>query len=403
MAAPVGMRTIRVVRTLPADLDRVWRAVHPQGRDAAWHPSTLSAEPVDGQPQQVRQSFSHNDRHGNPIHRRLAIDGPADQAGDERNFAVTIAEDSALDHAFWKDFHERRIVARVGEDTILTVEQTDRYRGLAFYIFRYFALRRELSALDTWLRTGIGLPAGLRFEHPAVQVGLAILSTLLLWPFFGLHRAGLMISAFLTLTIVLHEIGHLAGYRVFGHGSVRMIFVPLLGGIAIGGRPYNSRFEVAVCALMGAGLSAFLVPVIVAMDEASTTGLLPVGFSGPLTVLLLIIGAFNLLNLLPMRRFDGGQVLAQIFPSTAGLTVATFSVALVIIAIGLQVDVPTVALLSALAVFTLLSLMGGKGVKPRFRLEAMTQTQRLLSLGGLYAAIGLHGYAIVYAVESLFA
>lgn len=139
------------------------------------------------------------------------------------------------------------------------------------------------------------------------------------------------------------------------------------------------------------------------MDEASTTGLLPVGFSGPLTVLLLIIGAFNLLNLLPMRRFDGGQVLAQIFPSTAGLTVATFSVALVIIAIGLQVDVPTVALLSALAVFTLLSLMGGKGVKPRFRLEAMTQTQRLLSLGGLYAAIGLHGYAIVYAVESLFA
>ena len=35
---------------------------------------------------------------------------------------------------------------------------------------------------------------------------------------------------------------------MMGHRKVRMIFVPLLGGIAIGGRPYDSRFEVAFVA-----------------------------------------------------------------------------------------------------------------------------------------------------------
>ncbi len=33
---------------------------------------------------------------------------------------------------------------------------------------------------------------------------------------------------------------------------------------------------------------------------------------------LLVGGAFNMLNLLPMSRFDGGQVIRQIFPTAMG-------------------------------------------------------------------------------------
>ncbi|URK87951.1 hypothetical protein LP421_10015 [Rhizobium sp. RCAM05350] len=62
----------------------------------------------------------------------------------------------------------------------------------------------------------------------------------------------------------------------------------------------------------------------------------------------------------------------------------------------------TAALLAGLAVFALLSMMGNGGVKPRHRLDEMTGGQRLLSGLGLYSAVALHGYAIVYATDRLF-
>ena len=37
---------------------------------------------------------------------------------------------------------------------LVTLSRTDRYRGAAFLIFRYFALRRELGKLKIWAETG---------------------------------------------------------------------------------------------------------------------------------------------------------------------------------------------------------------------------------------------------------
>ena len=253
-----------------------------------------------------------------------------------------------------------------------------------------------MKALDRWLTTGKGEVRGV-LEHPLMQAGLAVLSTLLLWPFFGLNPQGLLLSSLLTVAIVLHEFGHMAAYRAFGHQRVRMIFVPLLGGIAVGGRPYNSRFEVAVCALMGAGMSAFLVPPLIALNDAS----------GPaegamLLVFLLIVGAFNLLNLLPMHRFDGGQVLRQVFSTRLGLLAASFLVTLAILWVGWRIGLPVRLLMAGLAVFTVLSLLGAGGVKPRRALDPMTAPQRLLAGFGLYAAVALHAFAIIYACDRLF-
>jgi Zn-dependent protease len=284
---------------------------------------------------------------------------------------------------------------------LLEIEQTDRYRGLAFYLFRYFVLRREMRALESWVDTGRSKPNGY-FEHPLVQGALAVFSTLLLWPFFGLTAGGLMISTFLTMVIVLHELGHMAAYRTFGHTSVRMIFVPLLGGIAIGGRPYNSLFEVATCALMGPGMSAFLVPLFVAAYQAASDGILPAIMAMPILVFLLILGGFNLLNLLPMHRFDGGQVLRQIFRSRTSLLCASFGITFVILCVGWQIGVPSNALLAGLAVFTLLSLIGSGSVKPKEKLDDMNGGERMLVAFGLYAAVLVHGYAVIYASKALF-
>ena len=142
------------------------------------------------------------------------------------------------------------------------------------------------------------------------------LSALILWPLFGLTRRGLGAGRVLTAVVALHELGHMAAFRVMGHRKVRMIFIPLLGGIAIGGRPYDSRFEVAFVALMGAGFSAFLVPIAIASSDLAR----PTGYplaAGVLATLAGFAALFNIANLVPVWKFDGGQVLRQIFPSRA--------------------------------------------------------------------------------------
>lgn len=392
IAAPVGRRTLQVTRAFHAPPGRIAALVSPLGANADWHPSVLSSERLSLD--HVRQTFSYPDRRGDPITRTLCVSEASDTEGIACE--TRVVEDSALDASFWRNYVERRFLRAVPGGTALTVEQTDRYRGVAFLLFRYIQLRREMKALDLWLATGKGEVRGV-LEHPLMQAGLAVLSTLLLWPFFGLNPQGLLLSSLLTVAIVLHEFGHMAAYRAFGHQRVRMIFVPLLGGIAVGGRPYNSHFEVAVCALMGAGMSAFLVPPLIALNDASgpATGAM-------LLVFLLIVGAFNLLNLLPMHRFDGGQVLRQVFSTRFGLLAASFLVTLAILWVGWRIGLPVRLLMAGLAVFTVLSLLGAGGVKPRRALDPMTAPQRLLAGFGLYAAVALHAFAIIYACDRLF-
>lgn len=395
LAAPLGLRTIRLRRHLGAAPGTVWRAVCPLGERADWHHAVLSSRPLGGN--RVEQSFTHFDRTGEPIRRTLLIHGHSEEPPAHFSYEAQIVEDSALDASFWKDYRERRSLRSDGSGTLMTVETTDRYRGAAFLIFRYFMMRREIRALEGWLETGQSLRNGI-FEYPSVQAGLAILSTLILWPFFGLSPQGLVLSAMLTVVIVLHELGHLVAYRAFGHQKVRMLFIPLLGGVAIGGRPYNSLFEVAVCALMGAGMSAFFVPAGISLYDLSGKAGQPA-----LLVFLLILGAFNLLNLLPMNRFDGGQVLRQVFVTRFERMAGSFAVTLAILWVGWRIGLPSMALIAGLSVFTLLSVLasGGK-VKPRHKLDAMTGTQRLAAGMGLYAAILLHGYAIIFAADRLF-
>ncbi|WP_426131088.1 hypothetical protein [Pararhizobium sp. PWRC1-1] len=396
LAVPIGLRTLRVRGSFHASRSKVWNAIFPLGTAAAWYHSVLTSQIIPGAPNRVQQTYTHLDRHGEPIVRLIEVT----ETVPDTEYDARVLDDSALDATFWKDFREHRRLFDDGDLVHLTIEQTDRYRGLAFLILRYFTVRREVKALQQWLETGQSKPARAVFEHPLVQVLLALLSTLLLWPFFGLTRSGLILSALLTLVIVLHELGHMAAYRAFGHKTVRMIFVPLLGGVAIGGRPYNSLFEVATCALMGAGMSAFLIPIAIILHEAAGNAVF--GSGTAVLIFLLILGAFNLLNLLPMNRFDGGQVLRQVFHSNVSRMAGSFLITLIIAGVGWRIGLSTPALLAGLAVFALLSMMGSGSVKPRHRLDEMTDGQRILSGLGLYSAVALHGYAIVYATDRLF-
>jgi Zn-dependent protease len=398
LAAPVGMRTIRLRRVFSATPDRIWNMVYPLGRDASWSPSILSSEAAPGKGRVV-QRFVHSDRKGQPIRRTLELD--TSETAGAHVYDARVVEDSALDPSAWANYHERRVVASAPSGAELVIEQTDRYRGLALLVFRFFMIRRELHQLDSCLRTGTATRSGM-FEHPLTQFLLAVLSTLLLWPFFGLNAWGLMISTMLTVVIALHELGHMGAYRAFGHKTVRMIFIPMLGGIAIGGRPYNSLFEVAVCALMGAGFSALLVPMVVALHVALSGDASTQGMASTATVFLLILSAFNFLNLLPMSRFDGGQVLRQVFPTRDALMGATFLVTAGILWTGYRIGVPLEAMLGGLAVMALMSMTNRSSFKPREALDEMSGSERLHAGFGYYAVLAIHAYGLIYATDHLF-
>jgi Zn-dependent protease len=401
MAAPVGRRTIRLHRTLEISPERLWHAFHPGGEEASWNPFILSSGPGQNRSDGIEIAYSHPDRHGAPIRRVFKVEENVDRARHNYESHARVIDDTALDISFWRNFEEYRAVSPAPGGSTLILAQTDTYRGLAGYLFRYFMIRRELSSLTAWLKSGRPKAGGM-IEHPVTQIFLALLSTLLLWPFFGLSAGGLTISTILTLVIVLHELGHMAAYRAFGHERVRMIFVPLLGGIAIGGRPYNSRFEVATCALMGAGMSAFLVPVVISVHDFSATHVFPSSLRQPALIFLLILGAFNLLNLLPMYRFDGGRVLRQIFPTRSLLVAGSFGITLLMLWVGYRIGLSSAALIAALSVFTLMSLIGFSSVKPRESLAPLHPGERLMAGLGLYSAVAIHSYGLVYACDRLF-
>ena len=223
----------------------------------------------------------------------------------------------------------------------------------------------------------------------------------MLWPLFGLNAGGLALAVVLTTVVALHELGHMAAFRLMGHRKVRMIFIPLLGGIAIGGRPYDSRFEVAFVALMGAGFSAFLVPIAIAASDW------PAGAGWALAAALLAALAgcaalFNIANLVPVWKFDGGQVLRQICPGPVAAGAGVVPAALGFLALGQLAGMPVWLSVCAGAVFAHPQPdHGGGGVKPRHELKPISAIDRFAIAAALLASFAIHGCGVMWAVSKI--
>ncbi len=394
MAAPIGVRTFSITRTVNASRKRIWSALWPLGDDANWSGEIVSAV---GSGEHAWLELSHEGRDGKPIRRHVRFDNVV----DETRFTMQVLDDSSLDYSFWANYRAE-VGLSDGEDgkTQITLCRTDRYRGLAFMIFRYFAARRELTKLDKWVETGEYQKGGI-FEHPATQIGFAVFSAFLLWPLFGLTLQGLVFASALTVVVALHELGHMAAFRLMGHKSARMIFIPLLGGIAIGGRPYDSRFEVAFSALMGAGFSAFFVPLAIFGSNVAASAGMP-NIATTLVVFGVFIGFFNLANLVPVWKFDGGQVLRQICPNPFVLAIASFALLAAFLGVGHLIGIRPELLFGAGAVVAILSLMTtNSGVKPRHELKPIMTTERYALASALVAVFAIHANSIFWATTSL--
>ncbi|WP_246740671.1 SRPBCC family protein [Mesorhizobium sp. NZP2298] len=145
MTAPLGLRTVRMSRLIAMDRQRLWQALWPLGSDAGWSGEILSVQPLEGDGV-ARILLSWEGRDGKPIERRARFDDIVEGS----RFTMRVVEDTALDASFWTDYRETTELVSEGGGTRVTLGQTDRYRGVAFLVFRYFAMRRELSKLQRW-------------------------------------------------------------------------------------------------------------------------------------------------------------------------------------------------------------------------------------------------------------
>ncbi len=389
MVAPIGRRGVRLSALIPATPEHVWSALHPLGVNAKWDGNIVAARELA--PDLVETEISYEGRDGKPIRRTMQLDAVV----ENRSFTSTIVEDTSLDHSFWSSHSETVTIEPVDGGCKVTISETDKYRGFAFLVFRYFKNRRALEALKQWAKTGSYKSVGI-FERPPVQIAMAVISALILWPFFGLTETGLTLSIVLTLVVALHEAGHMLAFRMMGHKSARMIFIPLLGGIALGGRPYDRNFEVGFSALMGAGMSVFPVAMAFALYQPLEN----YGWHNTATVLAIFgsIGAiFNLANLVPVWKFDGGQVIRQIFDSQAAQGLASFTLLGGLMFVGWCGGFSVKAILMAGVIFSLMSVMTtGNGFKPRHELTPMNNNERMLLLAGLVASYVAHGVCALW-------
>lgn len=392
LAAPAGVRTTVNRMFIPASPEKVWSAMYPLGANALWDGSYKKITPLAQD--RVELDLDWEGRDGKPIRRTLELSNVVENAG----YFARVVDDTSLDHSFWANHSEHVALKPHHGGTEVTVRETDSYKGYAFYFFRYFKNRRSLVQLKHWAKTGEFKSAAL-FEKLPVQIGMGVLSALALWPFFGLTPTGLTLSVLLTFIVALHEFGHLFAFRIMGHKKVRMIFIPVLGGIAVGGRPYDKHFEVAFSALMGPAFSAF--PVGAAL--AAYAPLVNAGHQHAATMVggfATIAALFNLANLVPMWKFDGGQVIRQLYSTRLGQGVAAFVLLGGLLAVCAISGFSTQALLITGTVFAILSLVtNNSGVKPKAALHPMSDREKLLILAGLMATFTIHATGVIWGIS----
>jgi len=399
MAAPLGRHTVSHCVRINAPPDRAWQALYPFGAHIDWNGALSAVEPLDATPQiSGRMITTYGGRDGVPVEREFVLD----DVHAPHRFGLRYTADTALDQSHWHDHRmDVHIVDEGPAQCMVTISETDRYNGAAFMVFRFFALRRTAGKLRIWAETGRFEKGGL-FEKPATQMAMAGLSALLLWPLFGLDAFGFLLAVTLTLVVALHELGHMAAFRLLGHRGVRMIFIPVLGGVALGGRPYDTKFEVGFAALMGAGFSAFLVAALMAGYVLAGMAL-TAPQAQALIVFALICALFNLGNLMPVWKFDGGQVIRQLFATRLGQGVSAGAILMCLTWLGLTLGLPMRVMLAAGIVVLVLSLLtAGGGVRPKRPLTPMTGAERAGLAAGLVAVCVTHGAVLIWSVDLLF-
>ncbi|MHC4084656.1 MAG: site-2 protease family protein, partial [Planctomycetota bacterium] len=134
---------------------------------------------------------------------------------------------------------------------------------------------------------------------------IAILAiTLFIFFQLGFFRWGLRAVLLILLVLVVHEMGHFLGMKIFGYKNVKMFFIPLLGAAVSGHSQNIAAWKKATVFLLGP-LPGICISVVMFITYLITAQELCLQMGN----MFLII---NIINLLPIYPLDGGQFMHQV-------------------------------------------------------------------------------------------
>jgi Zn-dependent protease len=211
-------------------------------------------------------------------------------------------------------------------------------------------------------------------------LALAVLSIGAAVAYYGVSGGIAIIVA-----VMWHEWGHVIAYRVAGHSDARFRLIPLFGGVAISDQSPKDHAAECFVTLMGPGFSVSLV-VILALAESwlRSTGS-PLAYEAHQAMVL--AGAINAFNMLPLWPLDGGRALRSITvtvaPRLAGILTTVMSATLAAIAVMKQMWL--------LLMFALMGYGYARQAQATERgLAPMTGGQAVLASVGYLAIFGAH-------------
>lgn len=115
----------------------------------------------------------------------------------------------------------------------------------------------------------------------------------------GVAKAAELIAG----AVVLHELGHLAAMKYFGYRATGVLFVPFLGGAALGRPAPDEHAHQRIAVLLAGPLPGLLLGLGLAWAFPPAAGGPAWAFDFACVLIVL-----NYLNLLPLSPLDGGQI-----------------------------------------------------------------------------------------------
>lgn len=133
---------------------------------------------------------------------------------------------------------------------------------------------------------------------------LVLIISLFIFFRLGLLKSSVNDVLIIILVLLVHEVGHCIGMRLFGYGNIKALFIPFAGAVVSGENQNVSTYKKATVSLLGPApgifLGIFFLIVYVKTEELIYLQLM---------IVFLLINSFNLLPFLPL---DGGQFLYEV-------------------------------------------------------------------------------------------
>jgi Zn-dependent protease len=216
------------------------------------------------------------------------------------------------------------------------------------------------------------------FDANALLLGVVAVGAAV-WFFGPMYGAALIVS------VIVHEFGHVAAYRVCGHADARFRLIPLIGGVAISNQVPASQEKDFFITLMGPRICIAPMLLAIAIAQQDFIWMQAPGVGVFLTIFATVTGALNFFNLLPFWPLDGGRCLSVLCNTfwPAGARQVTMAMAGAAIAL---------AIYSQSIAMTVFAVMG---VQSLFTAQQIAGFQR--PMGGMRGALAAAAYLATLA------